>query len=154
MPTLALHRPLGRASIDPRRRRRPVGGVRVRLGFPSPAEDFEDDTIDLNELLVRNEPATFFWRAAGWSMRMAGIFDGDVLIADRSIEPKHGDIVIAIWDGNTPVCKFLRICGDHVELHSADLETKPLVLDPDTEVEAFVVTGIVRQVKRGHVRAR
>jgi len=145
---------LGRARSDPQRRRRPFSGIRARLGFPSPAEDFEDDRIDLNEMLVRNEPATFFWRAAGWSMRLAGIYDGDVLVVDRSLRAVHGDIVVAIWDGNQPTCKYLRLCGNHAELHSADLETQPIKLDADTSLETYVVTSVIRQLKGGRVRAR
>lgn len=146
--------PLGAAAIDPATRRRPFAGVPVRLGFPSPAEDFIEDGIDLNELLVRNAPATYFYRAEGWSMLMAGICDGDILAVDRSVTPQHGDVVIATWDGNQPTCKVLVIADDHIELHSRNPHTPNIVLPPGTEVEVFVVTGVARQMVRGgRVRA-
>lgn len=142
----------GRAAIEPARHRRPIGLSRARLGFPSPAEDYQADALDLNELLIRNEPATFFYRAAGHSMRAAGILDGDYLAVDRSESVKDGDIVVAVWDGNEPVCKFLRLCGDHVELHSAHSRYTPIVLAPETVVEAFFVCGVVRSMR--HARPR
>lgn len=149
---------MGPAAIDPRRRRRPLGAVRVQLGFPSPAEDFEDDTVDLNELLVRNEPATFYYRAEGWSMLEAGVCDGDILVIDRSVTPKDRDLVVATWEGNAPVCKILRIRSDHLELHSASADIAPIVFQTGAEVEVFAVVGVARQiVRRGstrHVRTR
>jgi SOS-response transcriptional repressor LexA len=63
---------LGKARIDPRQVRLPISGIRAALGFPSPTEDFQDDGIDLNELLISNAPATFFYRAEGDSMMLAG----------------------------------------------------------------------------------
>jgi len=147
--------PAVRAAVDPPRRPRPIGGVRARLGFPSPAEDFTEDALDLNQLLVRNEPATFFYRASGTSMRGLGIFDGDILVVDRSLSPQDGDLVVAIWDGNAPSCKTLKIRSHGIELHSAAPGTPPITIGPDIEVEAFVVTGVVREVKRdGRGRVR
>lgn len=126
--------------------------ARVALGFPSPAEDFQDDGIDLNALLVRNPPATFLYRAEGWSMLHAGICDGDILLVDRSVSPQDGDVVIAIWDGNAPSCKVLRICRDHLELHSRNPHVPHIVLPAETEVEVFAVVGVVRQMRRAHGR--
>ena len=122
-PTLAHF--LGAATVDPLPRPRPLAGVHARLGFPSPAEDFLDDTIDINDWLVRNAAATFFYRADGWSMLMAGICDGDLLVVDRSVTPHDGDLVLAIWDGNQPSCKVLKMCGDQIELHSAHPDHRP-----------------------------
>lgn len=145
---------IGPAAVDPVRQLRPLAGVRARLGFPSPAEDFLDDSIDLNDWLVRNAAATFFYRADGWSMLMAGICDGDLLVVDRSVTPLNGDLVLAIWDGNQPTCKVLKIFGDHVELHSAHPDHAPIVLEPDTQLEAFAVTGVARQIQRRRVHVR
>ena len=144
-----------RAAIDPPRRPRPIGGVRALLGFPSPAEDFTEDALDLNQLVVRNEPATFFYRASGTSMCGVGIFDGDILVVDRSMSPQDGDVVVAIWDGNAPSCKTLKIRRDGIELHSSAVDAPPIIIGPGIEVEAFVVTGVVRQIKRdGRGRVR
>lgn len=148
--------PVGPAAIDPPRRYRPVATVRVALGFPSPAEDFADQPIDLNQLLIRNEPATFFYAAQGESMLMAGIRDGDILAVDRSVTPQDGDLVLAIWDGNAPCCKILRLLPDHLELHSAHPLHPPIVFALGAEVEVFAVVAIARQVIRGkrvYVRA-
>lgn len=122
----------------------------VKLGFPSPAEDFLDDRLDLNNLLVRNPPATFLYRAQGHSMIEAGICDGDILVVDRSVRPRDGDVVIASWDGNAPVCKVLHLADDHIELHSCNAQVQPIVLSEDTQVEVFAVVGIARQMRRLH----
>lgn len=151
-PTLACL--LGTAALAPLPCPLPVGAVSATLGFPSPAEDFLDDGIDLNELLIRNPAATYLYRAEGWSMLHAGICDGDVLVVDRSVTPLDGDLVIATWEGNQPSCKILKIAGDHIELHSRNPHCPHIVLTPDTEVEVFAVVSVVRQVRRSHNRVR
>lgn len=126
----------------------PLGAVRAQLGFPSPAEDFLDDWLDLNQLLVPNPPATYLYRAEGNSMILAGIIDGDVLVVDRSAEAHDGQIVVATWDGNAPACKILRMFDDHFELHSANPHHAAIVLPPGTEAEVFAVIGVARQTRR------
>ncbi|WP_245625242.1 LexA family protein [Stenotrophomonas chelatiphaga] len=74
----------------------PLAGALVRLGLPSPADDFMDEAIDLHRLLVRNPSATFLYRADGWSMLGIGISDDDILVVDRSVVPQSGDLVIAV----------------------------------------------------------
>ena len=138
--------PIAPAAIDPPRRPRPIGAVLVQLGFPSPAEDFADDALDLNELLIRNEPATFFYRASGSSMRDVGILDGDFLVVDRSAELGDGALVLAVWEGNAPACKILRLFASHLELHSANPEHTPIVFGDDAEVAVFAVVGVVRKL--------
>ena len=88
----------------------PLVSSLVCAGFPSPADDHIEDVVDLNELLVRNPPATFYVRAVGVSMIRVGIMDGDILVVDRSEKPCHGDIVVACLDGEFNV-KTLRIAG-------------------------------------------
>lgn len=147
--------PLGPALIDPPAHAAPLAGASARLGFPSPAEDFLDDGIDLHRHLIRNPAATFLYRARGTSMLLAGIADGDILVVDRSVKPQHDDLVVATWDGNAPVCKILFVAADHIELHSRNPHHKNIVLPPETDAEIFVVVGVVRQVQRPrHVRAR
>lgn len=143
---------LGPAAPDPVACLTPMSGVRVQLGFPSPAEDFLDDTIDLNDFLIRNKPATFLYRCDGWSMRDAGINDQDVLVVDRSVSPRDGDLVIAMWDGNQPTCKVLKRFENHIELHSANDEHAVIVIESGQEVEVFAVVGVVRQIKRRSAR--
>lgn len=82
-------------------------GVNVPAGFPSPADDHVDRKLDLNEHLVQRPAATYFVRATGESMRDAGIFDHDLLVVDRSVSPKSGDIVIAVIHGDLTVKRLL-----------------------------------------------
>lgn len=150
-----LARLLGPALIDAPPRPLSVAGTNARLGFPSPAEDFEDDQVDLHHLLVRNAAATFLYRAEGWSMLHVGICDGDILVVDRSVTAVDGDIVIATWEGNQPTCKILRVKPNHIELHSRNPHCANIVLAGDTDAEIFAVVGVARQIRRErNVRAR
>ena len=82
----------------------------VVAGFPSPAEQYLEPPLDLNELLVKRPAATYFVRVQGDSMSGAGISDGDILVVDRSLRPASGDIIIACVDGDFTV-KTLRLGG-------------------------------------------
>jgi DNA polymerase V len=90
----------------------PLFGSPVEAGFPSPADDHIEGKLDLNEHLIRRPAATFFVRAAGESMRDAGIFDGDLLVIDRGISPKPEDIVIAVVHGELTVKRLQKIAGN------------------------------------------
>ena len=79
----------------------------VVAGFPSPAEQYLEPPLDLNELLVKRPAATYFVRVQGDSMEGKGIYDGDLLVVDRSLDPRDGDVVIAAVDGEFTV-KTLR----------------------------------------------
>lgn len=80
----------------------------VEAGFPSPADDFVEQRLNLHKYLVRNEPATFFVRAHGDSMINAGIMDGDLLVVDRSVPARHKRIVIAALEGDLTVKQLVR----------------------------------------------
>ena len=124
----------------------PLFLCRVPCGFPSPADDYVDRLLDLNELCVRNHAATFFLRAEGTSMQEAGIAPGDVLVVDRSAEPRSGHVVVAVLDGALTV-KRLRIDrragGERLTLvaHSPDGPTVEVA--PEQE---FTVWGVVTHV--------
>jgi len=75
-------------------------------GFGAAADDYAERGIDLNEELIRNKPATFFFRMKGDAMEEAGIFDGDILIVDRSVKPADGKIIVAILNGELLVRRF------------------------------------------------
>ena len=77
-------------------------------GFGAAADDYAERGIDLNEQLIRNKPATFFMKVSGSSMINAGIFDGDIVIVDRSIKPQNGKIVIAVLDGEMLIRRYER----------------------------------------------
>jgi DNA polymerase V len=83
----------------------------VPAGFPSPADDYTEHSLDLNEYLVKHPAATFFVRVRGQSMIGAGIHDGDLLVVDRALEPRDGNVVIAIVDGDLTVKRIRRRDG-------------------------------------------
>tara|TARA_Y100000589_G_scaffold331668_1_gene386270 strand:- start:3498 stop:3899 length:402 start_codon:yes stop_codon:yes gene_type:complete len=80
----------------------------ISAGFPSPADDYEEENIDLNEYLIRNPFSTFFLRVKGHSMINSGIKDKDLIIVDKSLNPKPGNIVIAMIDGEFTVKRLAR----------------------------------------------
>jgi DNA polymerase V len=118
----------------------PFFGSRVQAGFPSPADDFVEEYLDLNRLLVRHREATFFVRVAGDSMIGAGIHSGDILVVDRSLEAMSGKIVIAIVDGELTVKRLY--------IHEGSILLKPENPDyPDIPVTAGLeVWGVVTSV--------
>lgn len=97
----------------------PLAEGKVQAGFPSPAEDFTAKRINLSEILITHPQATFLVRVRGDSMRDAGIFDGDILVVDRSIKPRHGHIVIAVVDGEFTVKRLVQRAGQ-VKLRAAN----------------------------------
>jgi DNA polymerase V len=125
--------------------RRPLFLSGVSAGFPSPAEDYVDRKLDLNELLIKNPAATFFVRVAGDSMTGAGIHHDDILIVDRSLEPVSGNIVIAVYNGELTV-KRLRQKGGKACLAAENPSYSPLVISEENECEIWgVVTSVVHQ---------
>lgn len=89
----------------------PLDTVKVSAGFPSPAADYDEKRLDINEYLVRNPVSTFFFSVQGDSMEGAEIFDGDILVVDKSIRPQHGHIVVAFVDGERLVKRLYRRAG-------------------------------------------
>ncbi len=117
----------------------------VEAGFPSPAEDHIEKTLDINELLIVHPAATFFVRVAGDSMIGASIQDGDILVVDRSKKPVDGKIVIALVNGEYTV-KRLSIEGDVIELRPENPDYSPIQLSGMDELIVWgVVTGLARQ---------
>ena len=114
----------------------------VSAGFPSPATDYMESKLDLNEYLVRHPAATFIVKASGLSMIEAGIFSGDLLIVDRSIKPKNDNIVIASVFGDLTV-KKLRKKGFSLFLVSANNEYSSI--EVKEEMECFI-WGVVTYV--------
>ena len=117
----------------------------VAAGFPSPAEQYAEMPLDLNELLVRNPPATYFVRASGDSMIGAGIRSGDILVVDRSLDAADGSIVIANVDGEFTV-KFFRSGPDGVRLEAANPRYRAITFREGMELRLFgVVTAMIHQ---------
>jgi len=118
----------------------------VSAGFASPAGDYEEVRLDLNSYMVERPAATFFVRAAGDSMAGAGIYSGDLLVVDRSIEPRDKAIVIAAVDGELTV-KRIRIGPGKVRLEPENEEYPVRQIDEQTEFEVWgVVTGVIRKL--------
>ncbi len=122
----------------------PLCGVSVRAGFPSPADDFAVERLDIMKLLVKHPQATYFWRVRGDSMRDAGIEDGSIIAVDRAIKPKHNSIVVAIVDGECTV-KFLHQRAGRIKLRAAN-PTYPDIIPRDSQtIEVWgVVIGCVK----------
>ena len=121
---------------------RPYVDTGIRAGFPSPADDFSYLSIDLNKELIRNKEATFFARVKGDSMQDAGLNDGDLLVIDRSLEPRDGKIAVCFIDGEFTV-KRIKIDKDAVWLMPENENYKPIKVTPDNE---FIIWGIVTAV--------
>ncbi len=146
----ALLVPLGRAADAPRPLRLPLSLSHRPAGFPSPAEDYVEAGLELNDLLIRRPAATFFLRVVGDSMTGAGIHGGDLLIVDRSLaaDAAGGTVIVACIDGQMTV-KRLRRRGRTVALEAANPAYPPLVFDlPDDECEdgGVMVWGVVLAV--------
>lgn len=124
----------------------PLGLTPVSAGFPSPAEDYADKRLDLNQYLVRNPVSTFFFQVRGDSMQDAQIFDGDILVVDRSIEACHGHIVVAFVNGERLVKRLYRR-GGRVALLAENKAYPPLVLTEGAEMEIWgVVIGLAKRI--------
>ena len=103
----------------------PLYSHAVPAGFPSPADDYVEARLSLDELLVQRKESTFFVRAKGNSMVGAGIFDGDLLVVDKSLDAHVGDIVVAVVDGDFTV-KYLAQRGDVMYLKPANARYKDI----------------------------
>lgn len=130
----------------PPRQQFPLMSHSVRAGFPSPADDYIEKRIDLNEELIQHREATFFLRVKGQSMMDAGIDDGDELIVDRAIKPEHGRIVIAAVDGELTVKRFFQRDGV-VKLVAENPKHPDIELTDGQEMLIWgVVTRIIKSV--------
>lgn len=123
----------------------PLFGHKVPAGFPSPADDYIEGRLSLDEHLISNKDATFFVRAKGTSMVGAGIFDGDLLVVDKSLDPSSGDIIIAIIDGDLTVKRFIKR-GEKVILKPENPRFKEIELQDGQELQVWgVVTSTVKK---------
>lgn len=120
----------------------PLYLAKVPAGFPSPADDFLDKRLDLNEHLVKHPAATFFVKVQGSSMIQAGIHAGDILIVDRALEPADRRIVVAAVNGELTV-KRLRKRKERVFLASENPEFREMEVTPEM---GFEVWGVVTHV--------
>lgn len=131
-----------------------IVGLRIKIplisglscGFPSPADDHLDEGIDLNAAYIRNKDATFFGRVKGDSMEGAGLSDGDLLIIDKSLEPRNGKIAVCFIDGEFTV-KRIRIEKDIICLVAENRKYQPIKVTKDNEFLIWgVVTNVIKEV--------
>ncbi len=111
----------------------------ISAGFPSPADDFLDLNIDLNNHLIKNPSSTFYGKVRGNSMIDVGIHDGDLLIIDKSLEPRNNKIAVCFIDGEFTV-KRIKIEKDTVWLIAENKDYPPIKVTNDNE---FIIWGIV-----------
>lgn len=115
-------------------------------GFGAAADDYAERGIDLNEQLIRNKPATFFMRVNSDAMTGAGIFNGDVIIVDRSLEAKSGKVVVAVLNGEMLVRRLER-SFNKIRLLPETKKLAPIDVDPLTDFSVWgVVTYVIHQV--------
>ena len=125
----------------------PLYLVHVSAGFPSPAQDYVEQRLDLNQLCVKRPAATYFVRVEGDSMIDAGIYPDDLLVVDRSVTAGHGDIVIASLNGEFTVKVLER--EPVVRLVPRNCRYSPIVINEGDDFEIFgVVTNVIRTMKR------
>ncbi|MDD4848355.1 MAG: translesion error-prone DNA polymerase V autoproteolytic subunit [Bacteroidales bacterium] len=125
----------------------PMLSFGISAGFPSPALDFEDVTIDLNQQLIEHPAATYYGRVQGESMQGAGINDGDLLVIDKSIEPEDGKIAVCYLDGEFTL-KRLKINKNNLMLMPENPKYKPIRIDPETNFTIWgIVTYVIKKVR-------
>lgn len=134
-------------NLAPKSKGAPHFLVKCPAGFPSPAADYVESGLDLNDYLVKHKAATFIFDVCGDSMCSVGIFDGDKIVVDRSVEARHGMIIVAILNGEHTI-KRLHITEDCVELRPENPCYSPIRLKEHEELVVFgVVVGIVRKLQ-------
>lgn len=117
----------------------------LQAGFPSPADDYLQQQLNLHEYLVKHPAATFFVKVSGDSMKGAGIFSGDLLVVDRSIAPQNGKIVVAILNGGFTV-KRLRLHGKKVWLLAENPAYPPIEICEENDFQVWgIVTYVIHQ---------
>ena len=117
----------------------PLYGSAISAGFPSPADEYLEGKLDLNQYLIPHPLATFLVRVSGNSMIGAGIHEGDLLVVDRSLEPRDGKVVIAVINGELMV-KRLRYHGKRPYLYAENPDYSPVAI---TEAMEFQIWGVV-----------
>lgn len=119
----------------------PLYAETVKAGFPSPAGDYTEGRISLDQHLIHNKEATFFLRVEGDSMQGRGILDGDLLVVDRALDPAHGNVVIAVVDGEFTVKQLAGSTALGWVLQASNPAYRDIVVGPEQEL---TVWGVVR----------
>lgn len=112
----------------------------IRAGFPSPAQDYLTETIDLNRELIDHPAATFYVKVVGDSMEEEGISDGDLLIVDKSLNPEHGDLTVCCLNGDFTLKRLCITKDGHIRLMPSNPRYSPIEVTEDSD---FMVWGVV-----------
>lgn len=135
------------AALNPSSGDTPLLLHKVAAGFPSPAADYVEKSLDLNAYLVAHREASFFFRVSGDSVSGAGIIDGDVVLIDRSINPCHGQFVLAVIDGEYTLKRLHHLHGV-IELHPENPAFTPIRLSEGQELQIWgVVAAVIRKYR-------
>ncbi|MDE6266401.1 MAG: translesion error-prone DNA polymerase V autoproteolytic subunit [Muribaculaceae bacterium] len=123
----------------------------VQAGFPSPAQDYLSETIDLNHELIEHPSATFYARVVGDSMIEEGIAEGDLLVVDRALEPEHGDLAVCCLNGEFTLKRLRLLDGNRVMLMPSNRRYRPIEI---CEGDDFRVWGVVAYTIKSNRRRR
>ena len=128
----------------------PYADEGIRAGFPSPAQDYMDKTLDFNRELIQHPSATFYAKVVGHSMINAGINEGDIIVIDRSLEPRQNDVVVAFVNGEFTM-KYLDLSKQHIGeiwLHPGNDDYPSFCITPDDELTIWgVVVKVIKNFR-------
>lgn len=112
----------------------------IRAGFPSPAQDYITESIDLNKELIEHPASTFYAKVVGDSMSGEGITEGDILVIDKSLEPEHGDLAVCCLDGEFTLKRLNFVDGNRLYLMPSNRRYRPIEVTEDND---FLIWGVV-----------
>lgn len=142
-----LHQTPQALALEPPANQQPLFMHKIPAGFPSPAADYLDEGLDLNAYLVQRKASSFYFTVEGRSMLGAGIWPGDKVLVDRSIEPQHDHIVVAVVDGEYTLKRLYRR-SNALELRADNPKYAPIRLQEGDELQIWgVVVGLVRKYR-------
>jgi DNA polymerase V len=123
----------------------------IRAGFPSPAQDYVTESIDLNRELIQHPASTFYAKVVGDSMSDEGITEDDILVIDRALNPEHGDLAVCCLDGEFTLKRLRFLPGNRLILMPSNRKYKPIEITPEMD---FSVWGIVLYTIKSNRRRR
>lgn len=123
----------------------------IKAGFPSPAQDYISESIDLNKELIEHPASTFYAKVVGDSMSGEGIIEGDILVIDKSVEPEHGDLAVCCLDGEFTLKRLNFVSANRLYLMPSNRKYKPIEVTTDN---SFMVWGVVIYTIKANRRRR
>ena len=128
----------------------PFADMGIQAGFPSPAQDYIDRSLDFNRELIDHPAATFYAKVVGMSMRDAGITEGDIVVIDRAVDAEHDDVVVVFIDGEFTIkyIDFSELKHNRIWLRPANPDFKPLKITADSDFRVWgVVVKVIKSLK-------